>query len=525
MSQPESTSQATLPTWVEASLFKGMLRGIERECLRMQADGLIAQTDHPQGLGSALTHPHITTDYSEALLEFITPPQTSIQKALSYLMDIHAVAYRHLPEGEHMWPMSMPCMLDEDEDNIRLAEYGSSNLGRFKTLYRRGLGVRYGRRMQTIAGVHYNLSFPDTVFTALQEQETDDALKAMSLQDYRSHRYLGLIRNFIRLTPLVMFFLGASPTVQPCFMHGREHHMLPLTRGTLYVPYSTALRMGNFGYQNSAQKQLGIQYNNLQDYLAGLQKAVKTPYVPFTRLGLNDAQGEPLQINDHVLQIENEYYSLVRPKQVPQAGETPSQALANRGIGYVELRAVDINPYSPIGIDENTAGFLETLATYCLLQESPLLFDAEMAEIEKNQAEVVNRGRAENAMILVDGKRIPIETWAQGYVDAMQPISQLLNKTYNNSIYSNAMQVMQQRINEVNDTLSAMVVGDTRDAGGMWQLGYSLLLDHEELFSEYPLSPETEQYFQDLAERSVEQQHTLEQDQSISFSDYLAAYR
>ena len=215
----------------------------------------------------------------------------------------------------------------------------------------------------------------------------------------------------------------------------------------------------------------------------------------------------------------------MRPKQVPQAGETPSQALANRGIGYVELRAVDINPYSPIGIDENTAGFLETLATYCLLQESPLLFDVEMAEIEKNQAEVVNRGRAENAMILVDGKRIPIETWAQGYVDAMQPISQLLNKTYNNSIYSNAMQVMQQRINEVNDTLSAMVVGDTRDAGGMWQLGYSLLLDHEELFSEYPLSPETEQYFQDLAERSVEQQHTLEQDQSISFSDYLAAYR
>ena len=525
MSQPESTSQATLPTWVEASLFKGMLRGIERECLRMQADGFIAQTDHPQALGSALTHPHITTDYSEALLEFITPPQTSIQKALNYLMDIHAVAYRGLPEGEHMWPMSMPCMLEKDEESIRLAQYGSSNIGRFKTLYRRGLGVRYGRRMQTIAGVHYNLSFPDSVFSALQEHETDEALKNLSLQDYRSHRYLGLIRNFIRLTPLVMFLLGASPTVNPCFMHGRSHHMLPLTRGTLYVPYSTALRMGNFGYQNSAQKQLGIQYNNLKDYLTGLQKAVKTSYPPFTRLGLDDQEGEPLQINDHVLQIENEYYSLVRPKQVPEAGETPSQALANRGIGYVELRAVDINPYSPIGIDENTAGFLETLATYCLFSDSPELLDAELAVIEKNQAEVVNRGRAENAVILVDGKAVLIEEWAQGYLDAMQSISQLLNKTYNNTIYSDAMSVMQQRIHEVNDSLSAMIVGDTRDAGGMWQLGYSLLQDHEELFSQYPMSSETQSYFADLATSSLQQQIALEQEQSISFSDYLAAYR
>lgn len=525
MSQPESTSQATLPTWVEASLFKGMLRGIERECLRMQADGFIAQTDHPQALGSALTHPHITTDYSEALLEFITPPQTSIQKALNYLMDIHAVAYQALPEDEHLWPMSMPCLLEEDQHSIRLAQYGSSNIGRFKTLYRRGLGVRYGRRMQTIAGVHYNLSFPDSLFTALQQQETDEDLKNLSLQDYRSHRYLGLIRNFIRLTPLVMFLLGASPTVNPCFMQGRDHHMLPLTRGTLYVPYSTALRMGNFGYQNSAQKQLGIQYNNLQDYLTGLQRAVKTSYPAFSRLGLDDQEGEPLQINDHVLQIENEYYSLVRPKQVPEAGETPSEALAHRGIGYVELRAVDINPYSPIGIDEHSAGFLETLATYCLLQDSPELLAPELAIIEKNQAEVVNRGRAENAMIMVDGQAVLIETWAQSYLDAMQSISQLLDKTYNNSIYSDAMAVMQQRVNEVNDTLSAMIVGDTRDAGSMWQLGYSLLQDHEELLSQYPMSEETQQYFANLATQSLQQQQQLEQDNSVSFSDYLAAYR
>lgn len=525
MSQPESTFQALVPEWVNSSLLKGMLRGIERESLRMQADGLISQRNHPHALGAALTHPHITTDYSEALMEFITPPQTSIQKALNFLRDIHAVVYRHLEEGEHLWPLSMPCALEEDEEQIRLAQYGSSNLGRFKTLYRRGLGVRYGRRMQTIAGVHYNLSFPDALFEALQQHEKHPELQQLSLQDYRSHRYLGLIRNFIRLTPLVIFLVGASPTVNTCFMAGRDHHLLPLTRGTLYIPYATALRMGNFGYQNSAQKQLGIRYNHLKDYLEGLQKAVKTPYSAFSRLGLDDAQGEPIQINDHVLQIENEYYSLVRPKQVPEVGETPSQALANRGIGYVELRAVDINPYSPIGIDEHNAGFLEALALYCLLSDSPALHDDELAVIEKNQAEVVNRGRAPNAEILDNGVSIGIEEWCQSYLDRLKPMAELLDQTYNNTIYRQALTAMQGRIDEVNDSLSAMVVGDTRNHGGMWAFGHALIQQHEQFYRHYALSEETAQYFAQLKDSSLQQQQDLEAQQDISFAEYVAKYR
>ena len=525
MSQPESTSQAVASTWVDAALLNGMLRGIERETLRMRSDGFLAQTPHPKQLGSALTHPQITTDYSEALLEFITPPKASIAEALDELADIHAVVYQALEQDEKLWPMSMPCMLSEDENKIPLAQYGSSNLGRFKTLYRRGLGVRYGRRMQTIAGIHYNLSFPDQLFEALQQQEQDQNLQALNLQDYRSHRYLGLIRNFIRLTPLVMFLLGASPTVNTCFMQGRQHHLLPLTRGTLYVPYATALRMGNFGYQNSAQKQLGIHYNHLDEYLVGLQKAVKSSYPAFSRLGLDDENGEPLQINDHVLQIENEYYSLVRPKQVPQAGETPSQALANRGIGYVELRAVDVNPYSPIGIDEDTAGFLEALALYCLLQDSPDLLDAELAEIEKNQAEVVNRGRACNAVIFQNGQATDIELWCQQHLDALVPYAELLDQATQGQLYQDALLTMATRVEEVNDTLSAMVVGDIRDAGGMWSFGSTLIHQHSEFYQQRELDEATRARFAEMASTSVEQQQQLEQHTEQSFTDYLANYR
>ena len=525
MNQPNTFSSSVIPTWVDASLLKGMLRGIERESLRMQSNGFLSQKNHPKALGSALTHPHITTDYSEALMEFITTPQSTIAAALDELRDIHTVVHQHLEEGERLWPLSMPCMLDDNEENIQLAQYGTSNIGRFKTLYRRGLGVRYGRRMQTISGVHYNLSFPDQLFAELQQQENNQELKQLSAQDYRSHRYFGLIRNFIRLTPLVMYLLGASPSVCRCFLTGREHHLQPLVKGTLYLPEATALRMGRLGYQNSAQKELGIHYNDLHDYLDGLQKAVHTPYPEFSALGLDDESGEPIQINDHVLQIENEYYSLVRPKQVPQAGETPSQALKNRGVGYVELRAVDVNPYSSIGIDEIAAGFLESLALYCLLSDSPELYADEQEQIDRNQTEVVNRGRAADVKIELGEKTMTFQAWAQQHLATIQQCATLLDQANQTQLYQDAIVVMQQRLAHVENTLSAHVIEDTLKHGGTWSFGSVMAQQHVQYYDQHVLNQERKQYFDELAQTSLQKQAELEQDNDMSFSQYLAKYR
>lgn len=525
MNQPNTFSSSVIPTWVDASLLKGMLRGIERESLRMQSNGFLSQKNHPKALGSALTHPHITTDYSEALMEFITTPQSTIAAALDELRDIHTVVHQHLEEGERLWPLSMPCMLDDNEENIQLAQYGTSNIGRFKTLYRRGLGVRYGRRMQTISGVHYNLSFPDQLFAELQQQESDQELKQLSAQDYRSHRYFGLIRNFIRLTPLVMYLLGASPSVCRCFLTGREHHLQPLVKGTLYLPEATALRMGRLGYQNSAQKELGIHYNDLHDYLDGLQKAVHTPYPEFSALGLDDESGEPIQINDHVLQIENEYYSLVRPKQVPQAGETPSLALKNRGVGYVELRAVDVNPYSSIGIDEIAAGFLESLALYCLLSDSPELYADEQEQIDRNQTEVVNRGRAADVKIELGEKTMTFQAWAQQHLATIQQCATLLDQANQTHLYQDAIVVMQQRLADVENTLSAHVIEDTLKHGGTWSFGSVMAQQHVQYYDQHVLNQERKQYFDELAQTSLQKQAELEQDNDMSFSQYLAKYR
>ena len=139
-------------------ILQGGRKGVEKESLRVLASGKLAHTSHPRALGSALTHEHITTDYSEALIELVTPAFTHSWELLQYLLDLHQFVYRHLGE-ELLWATSMPCAIQQDED-IPLAQYGRSHIGRMKTVYRNGLGLRYGRMMQAISGVHFNYSFP-----------------------------------------------------------------------------------------------------------------------------------------------------------------------------------------------------------------------------------------------------------------------------------------------------------------------------------------------------------------------------
>ena len=521
MNDPVSMG-TTVPDWLQPQMLLGMRRGMERETLRMQANGFIAKTPHPLGLGSALTHPHITTDYSEALLELITPPLETPQAALRFMRDLHAEVVQQLPMGETLWPLSMPCLLDQDEEAIPLAQYGSSNLGKFKTLYRHGLGLRYGRRMQTIAGLHYNLSFSQELFAAWYASQ---AHNEATLQDFINARYFGLIRNFIRLTPLVIYLLGASPAACACFLTGRQHHLQPLIKGTLHLPKATALRMGKFGYQNSAQRQLGIHYNNLNDYVTGMRRAIGTHYPEFTALGLDDADGQPIQINDHVLQIENEYYSMVRPKQIGQAGESPAQALANRGIAYVELRAVDLDPYSDIGIGLDTACFLEVLALSALLEPSPPLYFGEEERIARNQTRMVDDGRNPEVMIeLADGEQ-RFGEWALAQLQRMQGAADVLDQAYGGSNYRDALCVMRKRVQDPDQTLSARILADTLAAQGSWRFGHELAVKHAAQLLQYPLDADTHQHFAALAAQSLTDQAHLEASDQISFVEYVQHYR
>ncbi len=511
-----------IPSWFDSAHLAGMLRGIEKEGLRVRADGYLAQTPHPLKLGSKLTHPFITTDYSESLLELITDPRSTPKDTLAMLRQLHVLVYQALPEGEVMWPLSMPCMLSSSDEDIPLADYGSSNTGKLKTLYRSGLGIRYGRRMQTIAGLHYNLSFGDGLFEYWQTQSDK---QNQSSAEFKNDKYLGLIRNFKRLTSLILYLLGASPSVCPCFISGREHDLELMNESTYYKPTATSLRMGKLGYTNSVQEHLDIRYNNLPEYVEGLRRAIGTPHEGFTKLGLEDADGNPIQINDHILQIENEYYSPIRPKQIAERGETPTEALERRGIAYVEFRAIDLDPYSDVGIRLSSACFLEVMALYCLLNDSPDLMPAEEEELAINLERVVNEGRADNLHILSNGSEQPLQSWMLDHLTAMQPLAALLDAHHGGNDYRAAVALMQGKAGHSESTISAQVNADSERLGSLWQLGFTLAHQHRDFLLEQTLSPNTQAKYEVLAEKSVMQQLEIESAETEDFNDFIAQYR
>ena len=513
-----------IPSWFDSEHLAGMLRGIEKEGLRVRPDGYLAQTPHPLKLGSKLTHPFITTDYSESLLELITDPRSTPKDTLAMLRQLHVLVYQALPEGELMWPLSMPCMLSSNDADIPLADYGSSNTGKLKTLYRSGLGIRYGRRMQTIAGLHYNLSFGDGLFEHWQTQLTDKRSES-SLAEFKNDKYLGLIRNFKRLTSLVLYLLGASPSVCPCFLAGREHDLELLNDSTYYKPTATSLRMGKLGYTNSVQEHLDIRYNNLPEYVAGLRRAIQTPHDSFKKLGLNDADGNPIQINDHILQIENEYYSPIRPKQIADRGETPTEALERRGIAYVEFRAIDLDPYSDVGIRLSSACFLEVMALYCLLNDSPELMPEEEEELAINLERVVNDGRADNLHILNNGVEQPLEDWMLDHLTSMQPLAALLDAHHGGNDYRAAVALMQGKAGHSESTISAQVNADSKRLGSLWQLGFTLANQHRDFLLQQTLSPNTQAKYEVLAEKSILQQAEMEEAETEDFMDFIQQYR
>ncbi len=526
MSQVPGLSTELLRAFAEpaanASL-RGVLRGLEKESLRVTPQGTLAQTDHPLALGSALTHPHITTDYSEALLEFITEPFADVEPLLAQLDDIHRFTYQHLAaNNERLWPASMPCTLGGDAE-IPVARYGTSNSGTMKTVYRVGLGHRYGRSMQTIAGIHYNFSLPDDFWLALQQQSGD----RQPLQDFKTQRYFGLIRNFRRNFWLLIYLFGASPAVSSCFVKNRNHKLqpFPAAEHTMYLPYATSLRMGDLGYQSDAQKSLVVNYNNLSDYLATLCGGITQSYPAYEQIGVKDAQGNYQQLNTSLLQIENEFYSSIRPKRTTERGETALQALRLRGVEYVEVRCVDLNPYEPLGITQTQMQMMDAFLLYCLLSDSPPTDEREFYQGQENQKRIVNTGRDPELYLLRGEGEIAMRAWAGEILQGSMAAAQLLDQAKGGDAHLQAVVQQQAKIHNPELTPSAQVLRDMTAAGQSFYAHTLALAEQQRAyFAQRPLSAQQQAVFEQMSKTSLQSQVALEADQSLGFAEYLENY-
>ena len=513
---PFAARLAWLAAGGRAALIRQGLRGVEKESLRVGEDGTLSRRPHPRALGAALTHPYITTDYSEALPELVTPPQRTQWETLQFLCDLHAFIQRRL-DGELLWPASMPCELPAD-DAIPIADYGPSNLGLMKTVYRRGLGYRYGRAMQAIAGVHFNYSLPASFWPEYRAF----ARRSEPLVEFRSAELMGLVRNYRRCAWLVTYLFGASPAVCRSFREGGHELLEALDPDTWYAPYATSLRMSDLGYRNKTQGRLSIGAGSLAEYVAGMRAAVTTEEPRYAAIGVR-VDGEYRQLNANILQIENEYYSTIRPKPSKATKRPPVVALADGGIDYVEVRTLDLSAADPVGVSSGELRFLEALLIYCLLAESPPISPAEQAEIDARDLAVAREGRRPKLTVVAGGEDQPLAKLGLTLTAGIRAVAELLDADAQG--YAAAVDSADEALREPDRTPSAALLAALRsEQVGFFEYTLALARSHAAYFRDLAPAEAREAMLVELAERSLDEAEAAARRPAPSFEEYLRDY-
>ncbi|QKM55777.1 Glutamate--cysteine ligase [Burkholderia glumae] len=498
--------------------------GVEREALRVDAAGRLALTQHPRALGAALTHPSITTDYAEPLLEFVTPPQHDAADVIERLDELHRFACQAIGD-ELLWSQSMPCPLDDDR-RIPIAWYGTSNPGILKHVYRRGLALRYGKAMQCIAGIHYNYSLADSLWPLLREVRDGCA---PADRDTRSTGYLALIRNFHRYGWLLLYLFGASPALCSGFVAGDRHGLEAFDAATLYLPYATSLRMSDLGYQNRVQEAVAPCLNDLDAYLEGLARAVAQPCPEYQAVGAK-RDGEWLQLNTHLLQMENEFYSSICPKRTMRSGERLLDALRSGGIEYVEVRSLDIDPFAPHGVAEATLRFVDAFLLFCALDNSPCLAAGESDICRRNFAAVAREGRRPGLTLQCGEQRVALRSWARELLARIHEAACVLDQQRGHTLATAALDAQRAKLDDPQATPSARVLEELRSLrneprGACFAFGMRQSLAHTEAFRARPLPAQVQARFEAAAAESLRRQAELERTQIGNFDAFLAAYQ
>jgi glutamate--cysteine ligase len=498
------------------------LKGIEKESLRINRKGSISLSPHPVELGAALTHPHITTDYSEALLELITPALSDGKETLDFLTDLHKYVCANIND-ELLLAASMPVGALQDSA-IPIAKYGSSNIGMMKHIYRRGLSYRYGRCMQVIAGIHFNYSLPEQFWPGYQQlmKHTGD------LQPFITNAYMKMIRNLQRYGWLILYLFGSSPAVSKSFVESRNaacsHTLEKFDETSYYKPFATSLRMSEIGYINPVQAMFHVSFNSLDEYIRDLGSATKISYLDYEKIGVK-ADDQYRQLNTNFLQIENEYYTSVRPKQPTRPNERPLKALRSRGIEYIEMRSLDIDIFEPAGISIDTIRFLEVLSVYCLFRENSGHDLKQYEEVNNNALSVANQGRDPQLKLSDKGQAVSLQDWALALCDEMQEICEILDKGNDNDWYTHTLRKQMEVVRHPELTSSARILSAMRDQKlSITELVLQKSDEYTRYFQNAPLEASVRKSFDLQVEASLEQQERLDTMSEIPFEKYLNNY-
>lgn len=341
--------------------------GLEKENLRTDLLGNLALTDFPKDFGDKKTNPYITVDFSESQIEMITPSFNNLDKTYNFLKNLNDIVTTSLKD-EYLWPQSIPCIIPE-EDMIPIAKF-SGEEGRKSEEYRKGLAEKYGRKIQLISGIHYNFSFSNDFLELLHKKSKSK----LSYKDFKNELYLKTTRNFFKYGWLIIYLLGASSTVHKSYRRTCIENMEKLNNNSFYFDGTLSFRNGKCGYKN--KDKFFISHDLVENYVNDIKELIKL----------------------NILDGAREYYSPIRLKSKDPHNILDS--LLKDGIEYLEIRTIDINPFSQTGINLEDLKFIHLLIKYFVLKEEDHEFNEnDYTRFLKNQELIANEGRNPNLEI------------------------------------------------------------------------------------------------------------------------------
>lgn len=309
--------------------------GIERETLRLDENGYLAKTDHPEVFGDKSHNPYITTDFSESQIEVITPAFKSVEEAYNFTRSLYDIVAMEIKD-EYLWPESMPCIIPEDKD-IPVAKFNGSS--KESQEYREKLLIKYGGKKQLISGIHYNFSFDEAIIKKLYE----DSEEKLSYKEFKDSIYLKVARNYLRYRWLIVYLFGAAPIVHESFINSCKCPLKEVNHNEYSSLGAISHRNGKCGYKNKID--LFPSYNTVSEYLESIDGYIK----------------------DELIDSHKELYSQVRLK--PSDTKNFKESLLKDGIKYLEYRTIDINPFEKGGISLEDLRFLQVFNIYLLTKE------------------------------------------------------------------------------------------------------------------------------------------------------------
>ncbi|MFR1317177.1 MAG: bifunctional glutamate--cysteine ligase GshA/glutathione synthetase GshB [Clostridium perfringens] len=403
--------------------------GLEKENVRVTERGNLALTPHPKTFGDREKNPYIKTDFSESQLEMVTPVCNTLEEVYSFICNLNkVVSLEIMKNGEFLWPQSNPPILPREEE-IPIAKLSN----REDELYRENLSYKYGKKKQVISGIHYNFSFKEEFIKLLYKE-----LKVeKDFREFKDDIYLRMARNFQKYHWLLIYLTGASPVFHESYIDEIKKEGEKLGEDSYYIKDDTSLRNSSYGYKN--KRDYYVSYNSIEEYASDIKNLV----------------------NDKEIQSIKEYYNPIRLKSL--GSEDMLESLINKGIDYLEVRLLDLDPLSIQGVSKETLYLVHLFMIYTLLKENKEVTYKEHEEFFQNHDMVALKGRNEEAVIYENGVPVLLKDKGREILSEMGEIVEILFS--NNEEFKNVIKRALEKINNPHDTISEKLIKDIKEEG------------------------------------------------------------